>query len=638
MKRPYLWLCILSFICVACTIVCAFFKYASLHYNTLDLAIYAQVFWNTAHGDFFASSIQNINYLGDHVELWIVPLSVLFKILPHPLTLVVLQAAALFGSSLLLFRLARNYTSTNISFIIACAYLLNPVIWNMAWADFHMLIFAIPLIFLMLDFLKNSRWWPFVFATIALLLVREDAAFALIGIGLFALFSKSKRKYWLFAILSAIVWFGICLLIVRSANPDGYKFFAYYGWLGSDLPGMLTTLVTRPVYVLINLLHPNNLLLIIACILLLFGLPIFGGAALLVALPAFLQLLFGRFNPQILIGSHYLALVLPALIFASIKGLTYLQQKSWRWVRALQRQPRLLLLILSVVCLYSFLFLSPIIGSIRMLHETDWQAAKEQRALLDHIPNDASVISSFGMLPNVSQRKHAYLLRYLAMGKKQFSENPYITTQEPSHIIFDLNDLTLFELQYAQENGFQDAYTGLHERLTSLLADYEITKTAGNILLLERNSDTTTSAVASLVQKNISLPEPSQQEIQTGPITLLQYTQETSETLGNVLRVSWKMNEAVSGPKNGYAWYLSSGEQFIEVPMGWNLFPLHALKKDDVVSMLIPLPKLFEADDDIYLQLEKRKGYAGLNGLVGASAVITHREFFSEKATIKSQE
>ena len=44
-------------------------RYGNFSYNAMDLAILNQVFYNSAHGDLFASSVHPPTYLADHLEL-----------------------------------------------------------------------------------------------------------------------------------------------------------------------------------------------------------------------------------------------------------------------------------------------------------------------------------------------------------------------------------------------------------------------------------------------------------------------------------------------------------------------------------------------------------------------------------------
>ena len=54
------------FIAVFCVI-----KFANYGYNALDLGIYNQVFYNSAHGNFFDFTVHPHSYLGDHFEIFI---------------------------------------------------------------------------------------------------------------------------------------------------------------------------------------------------------------------------------------------------------------------------------------------------------------------------------------------------------------------------------------------------------------------------------------------------------------------------------------------------------------------------------------------------------------------------------------
>ena len=80
------------------------------HFNAkaYDLGLHAQVFWNTSHGRLFAGSVEVDNYLGDHVSPIILLLAPLYRLLPDPRTLLLLQAVALASGALPLALLARR--------------------------------------------------------------------------------------------------------------------------------------------------------------------------------------------------------------------------------------------------------------------------------------------------------------------------------------------------------------------------------------------------------------------------------------------------------------------------------------------------------------------------------------------------
>lgn len=60
------WLIALVLVWSAVLAAFAFARHERLNSSTYDLAIKAQVIWNTYQGDWFASSIEVEHYLGDH--------------------------------------------------------------------------------------------------------------------------------------------------------------------------------------------------------------------------------------------------------------------------------------------------------------------------------------------------------------------------------------------------------------------------------------------------------------------------------------------------------------------------------------------------------------------------------------------
>ena len=62
-----------------------------------DLEIYAQVVWNTAHGQPFATTLlkTNLNHLAEHVALVLIPLSWGYRVWPKPRLLLVVQQVGL---------------------------------------------------------------------------------------------------------------------------------------------------------------------------------------------------------------------------------------------------------------------------------------------------------------------------------------------------------------------------------------------------------------------------------------------------------------------------------------------------------------------------------------------------------------
>lgn len=625
MKKPFILLIAVAILCTIIVSGIGIWKYTHYQYNALDLAIYTQVFWNTAHGDFLDSSIQNQNYFGDHIEPLIIPLSLLFWIIPSSATLIIVQAIILFASVLILFALARQFVSEKISLGIALAFAFNPIIWNMALFEFHMAVFAIPITFGVLYFLHKKNYPWYIISALGLLLVREDAAFLVLGVALYTLVKKKSLRWWLIPACGAIMWFGATQLIVSALNPDGFKFTAYYGWLGNSIGEILTTIATRPLYTLSGIITFENILLIISLVLLFLGLPLFKPKALVPAIFIFGLLLFGQFNPELLLETHYLALLLPILFYASILGIQNANSKlANAKLGLLFKQHALIGLIVGGILLYSFIFLGPLVGSIQNFANNN--DVKKVHTMLGQIPKDASVASSYGTLPNLATRKHIFSLHYIALGNKQFSNEPYVASPEPEYVVLNLEDLTFYEFQYASLPYSKERYKTLYERLRTFLGSYTIVTTDGTSFLLKKNNSSDPSILDALIQKAPS-SDIAQSEKNLGPVNVVAWNLLQGNEQ-NILSLTFQVVTEDPDSTKGYALDIhnAQSERLSMVPFGWNLYPMHSLEPGEVITMFIPIEKNPMPLDELQISLITREGYADLNAIRSASPIIASTE------------
>src|SRR4030042_6270726 len=92
-NQKILWWAIIVYFVIFSAI--CIWKYFQFGYNGLDLAIFNQVFYNSASGNLFHFTIHPQSYLGDHFEpvlLLILPFYYFFQ---HPISLLVLQTLIL---------------------------------------------------------------------------------------------------------------------------------------------------------------------------------------------------------------------------------------------------------------------------------------------------------------------------------------------------------------------------------------------------------------------------------------------------------------------------------------------------------------------------------------------------------------
>ena len=172
--QTWLWVALILF--VSLSFAGQFAKYQAFRYNGLDLAIYTQVFDESAHGRLFNFSIHPHSYLGDHVELLIIGLLPFYWLLQSPLTLLFLQTLALSLGAWPLYLFCRRRLNGRWSLGVALAYLFSPFIWNINFYEFHLLPFAIPLLLLAVLAYDRRRFNAFSLWIVLALLVREDVA------------------------------------------------------------------------------------------------------------------------------------------------------------------------------------------------------------------------------------------------------------------------------------------------------------------------------------------------------------------------------------------------------------------------------------------------------------------------------
>ena len=469
-------------------------RYGNFSYNAMDLAILNQVFYNSAHGDLFASSIHPPTYLADHLELVGLILLPVYAIFQHPITLLLLQTLVLGLSAWPVYRLGRSVLDQRWGLLLGIAWLLNPFVQNINLFEFHLLPFAIfPLLWACVAY-QQKRFWPFIAWSILALLVREDVALVVMMFGLLALVEHRPRRWRLAPFLLGAGYFLVALQIInRVADFGRYKFFIYYSWLGDSWLEIARTTLLRPWPVLKHLITVGNFEFALGLLLPFVFLPLLASRYLLLGLLIFLQFAMGSFGGSGgLLQLHYPALLLPALVMATVAALkiiTTAPAKINRAIELIRRDPRLSLLIFSAGVLYTSLTMGPLPGVVmKFLRDgIRWPAAAAQAGLIKKIPPDASVAASYAGLTALSSRQHLASLNYLFLGKQQFLSRDYRLPADTEYLLIDYQDFITYQLQYGPSSFYQDSY---HQALThwpALLDGFGLVELRDTLALYQKN-------------------------------------------------------------------------------------------------------------------------------------------------------
>src|SRR5207248_436112 len=102
----------------------------------------------------------------------------------------------------------RLLSSKSVGVLLALSYLVYPALHGANLDNFHALTLAIPLFLWLLYFLERGATRAYLVVLFLLLLVREDVALAVAGVGLFAVFAgaREQARLGVFTLAAATAW------------------------------------------------------------------------------------------------------------------------------------------------------------------------------------------------------------------------------------------------------------------------------------------------------------------------------------------------------------------------------------------------------------------------------------------------
>jgi uncharacterized membrane protein len=379
-----------------------------LRFNSggFDLAIQAQVVWNTFHGRPFASSIEVFHYLGDHVSPLLALLAPLYLLWESPVALLVFQTLTLATVGPAAYRLARlEGLDPARSLLFSGVVLALPALGFLNRYDVHVLALAFPLLLWGIVWALERRLWWSRTALLAALAAREEVGLV---VGVLALVLWARRRWGREALAWAAgswAWSLVALFVLLPHFRDGVPSdtLRRYAYLGSSPGEMLETLVTRPLWVLRFLFGKEVRWLYLIQLLLPFaGRPLLAPLLLLPLLPALGHHLLSTNLSQVSIYFQYTATLLPFLVWAAAASLRHAPPRTvWVVVAAT--------LAANVV---DPALLARVGFPYAEVHGWErWVDAAAVRRLAAEIPAEASVAASDAFAPHLAHRRRLWVYR-----------------------------------------------------------------------------------------------------------------------------------------------------------------------------------------------------------------------------------
>ena len=407
------------------------YRYVTFSSPNFDFGLFVNMFHNMKEtGLPLCTSERDVllSHFAVHISPIYYVLLPFYMLFPSPLTLQIGQAAVLASGVIPVYMLCRHFRlSGKCAVAVIALYALYPALSTGCFYDLHENCFLAPLLLWALYCLERERYgWMYLCAVLTLM-VKEDAAVYVALLALYVLLSKRKWLHGSVLLVGSLVYFGIALWALKTTaahyaelyanatpNPtiDGPMINRFDNLIVNTedgLGGALKTALVNPGYLLTQLFGTadggwGKILYTLQLFLPLGFLPFFTRkpSHWLLMVPVLVNLLT-QYGYQYDIGFQYHFGITAFLVYASILHLSEMKGDGRRY--------HLGFAVTACCCMY----ITYVLSSYVHFHSA-WQVGKEQytqmEAVLDTVPEDASVNCAAFLLPHIADRDEIYELEY----------------------------------------------------------------------------------------------------------------------------------------------------------------------------------------------------------------------------------
>lgn len=459
------WVAVGVFGAVSCVISAgtAALRYMTFVSPNFDLGIFVQMLYNMVKTGLPNTTCER-DVLLSHFAVHLTPMcySILpiYAIFPSGVTLQIVQSVVLVSGIIPAILLARHLKlSWRSQVLVALIYAFYPVTTMGCFYDFHENFFMLPLLLWLFYFFEREKIVPmYIFAALTLL-VKEDAAIYVIFFAIYAVLTRRSKKTMLHGGLIGLISIAYFAFALAYLNSAGEYWTNYYKEIGetanpaiagamtyrygnliynSDqgLAGAILTALKNPGYLLTDIFStdgqrmdsffseqsPWAKAVYILQMLLPVGLiPFFTKKQsrwLLVA-PLLLNILT-TYKYQYSLNFQYHFGITAFLMYAMILNLPDLKPVTRRHLVTVGA--------VAACCMYIFLVIPKFNGYV-----DSWNKNQEKyqriEAMLEEIPEDASVAATGSYVPHLANRTEVYELQYHA------SNAAYIKDDDVDYVV-----------------------------------------------------------------------------------------------------------------------------------------------------------------------------------------------------------
>jgi uncharacterized membrane protein len=406
-ERALPWSIALIFAALYATISVA--RYERLATWSFDLGIFEQAIRHYAHLQAPIVDIEGagVNFLGDHWSPAIAVFAPLYRLFPHPVTLLVGQAMVVALAVVPITRAGMRHLGTAPGTAVGLAFGMSYGVQSAIDFDFHEVCLAAPLLAFALEAFLRRRWTMVAACAAPLVLVKEDLGLTVAALGV-VLVLVGARRWGITLAAFGIASFAITveLLMPLFQAPGGSfrisQFSAASGTNGSLLHRLYTLpldVVTSPPRV------ATVLLLLVVTALLCLRSPI-----TILVLPTLAWRLLS-INPNHWGQAYHYDLVLMPIVFAAlVDGVVRVRRSRWRPLAAYGRAAPALALSVGLV----FSTITQFRSLVDPATYRPTIRAQVGGRMASEIPDGATVETDFGVVALLTRRTRVFLMGHAA--------------------------------------------------------------------------------------------------------------------------------------------------------------------------------------------------------------------------------
>ena len=431
-------------------------KYRTYNTFAFDFGVFSQMFERMAQTGLPYTTVER-SYMMLHYGVHFSPFFYLFLpgyyIFRTPIYLYFIQAAGVAAGVFAIWLLAGKLgLSGKMTLALEVLYIFYPCLLDGTFNDFHENKFLTTIILFLFYFIVSKKTWGIIGFSFLLLTVKEDAAIYLIAIALFVMFYRKEIWTGLILLGMAIVYFILATQIVAWSGTEGVmmsRLSSYFVDGERTFGSVIKAIVYDLGYVIQQMFTGERLVFMIWMFMPVMLAPFMTkkASSLFLLLPILPINLMPDWQYQYDVNFQYTYGVAAMVIFSTILVLMKLGP---------ERRRTLLLTSLCLCMAMSVLLTAPKIKTVTSNASTFAATYDETDAVLELIPDDATVTASDSMVP------HLYKIKWLFTVPEYYAanhdKNP-IKPSEADYVVIDSRYLNNEKRGVALTEMMGDNYT-----------------------------------------------------------------------------------------------------------------------------------------------------------------------------------